>query len=78
MSGLAPPILRHAVDHVFIASASFGVVALALLVALMIDREVLRVGGVGRVRRVAFSVCSASLLAAVALTVAARLGVVVH
>lgn len=80
MSDLLPHVLRHAVAHksVFAASQSFGVVALALLVALMIEREVLRVAGVSRFRQIGFSICSAALLATVALTIAARLGVLIH
>lgn len=80
MSDLLPHVLRHAVAQksVFAASESFGVVALALLVALMIEREVLRVAGVSRVRQVAFSICSASLLATFVLTVAARIADLVH
>lgn len=80
MSGLLPHVLRHAVAQrsVFGASESFGVVALALLVALMIEREALRVAGVSRARQIAFSICSASLLAAFALTIAARVADLIH
>ncbi len=75
MSDVLPHVLRHAVAHksVFAASQSFGVVALTLLVALMVEREMLRVAGFRRARQVAFSVCSAALLATVALTIAARI-----
>lgn len=80
MSGFLPHVLRHAVDQksVFAASESFGVVALALLVALMIEREVLRMAGVSRARQITFSICSAPLLAVVALTIAARIAVLIH
>jgi hypothetical protein len=80
VNGLLPHVVRHAVEHksVFAASQSFGVVALALLVALMIEREVMRVGRFRRASQLAFSICSASLLATVALTIVARLATFAH
>lgn len=80
MSDFLPHVLRHAVAQksVFAASQSFGVVALALLVALMVEREALRTGGFRRTRQVAFSICSAVLLVTVALTIIARIAVLVH
>jgi hypothetical protein len=80
VNGLLPHVVRHAVVHksVFAASQSFGVVALALLVVLMIEREALRVGRFRQASRLAFSACSASLLATVALTIVARLVTFAH
>jgi hypothetical protein len=80
VSDLLPHTIRHAVAHqsVFAASQSFGVVALVLLVALLVEREALRVARFDRARRVAFSICSASLLVTLALTIAARLATLAH
>jgi hypothetical protein len=79
MSELMPHVLRHtvALKSVLAASQSFGIVALTLLVALMIEGEALRVAGSRRARQVAFSACSAVLLVTVALTIAARLGSII-
>jgi hypothetical protein len=80
VSDLLPHVVHHAVTQksVLAASQSFGVIALVLLVALMIEREALRVAGVSRSRQIAFSICSASLVAVVALTIAARLAFVLR
>jgi hypothetical protein len=80
VSDLLPHAIRNAVAHdsVFAASQSFGVIALALLIALMVEREALRVSGVRRARQIAFSICAAALLVTFALTVAARLSVLIH
>ena len=80
MSDLLPHVLRHAVADrsVYAASQSFAVVALTLLIALMLEHEALLLARVSRARKVAFSICSAPLLVVVALTIAARLAVLIH
>lgn len=78
MSGLLPHIVRHAVagQTVFAASQSLGVVTLALVIILMIEREVLVAGRVPRGRLIGLSVIAVPVLVAVALTIAARLAVI--
>jgi hypothetical protein len=80
VSDLLPYIVRHAVVHksVFAASQSFGTVALTLLVVLLLEYEALGIAGVSRSRQLGFAICSAPLLAAVALTIVARFVILIH
>ncbi len=80
MSGLLPRVIRHAVisRSVFGASESFGVVALTLLVVLLIERELLQVARTDGTRRTGLSIFSLPLFVAVALTIAARLALLIH
>jgi hypothetical protein len=74
VSGLLPHVIRHTVTSksVFVASESFGVVALTLLVVLLLERETLRIARAAPTRRMDLLVFSVPLLIAVALTIAAR------
>ena len=80
MSGLLPRVIQHAVTSksVLLASESFGMVALILVLVLLIEREVLRVARTDRARRTGLSVFSVPLLVAVALTITARLAHFIH
>ncbi len=80
MTGLLPDLVRHAVTSksVFAASQSFGLVVLILLVVLLVEREALRTAGARRVGLIGMSVASFALLIVVALTIAARLYVIVQ
>ena len=78
MNGILPHVVRHAVagQTVFAASQSLGVVTLALVIILMVEREALRAGRIPRARLVGLSVIAVPLLVGVALTIAARLAVI--
>lgn len=78
MSGLLPHVAWHAVASktVLSASQSFALVALVVLVVFLLEREALRVAGSRSKWLVGFSIASLPLLAAVALTVLARLVVI--
>jgi hypothetical protein len=80
VSGLLPHLVRHAVSgrSVSVTSQSFGVVTFILLIMLMVERETLRVAWVKRGRQVALTVVAAPLLVVVALTIVARLALLVH
>jgi hypothetical protein len=80
VSGLLPHLVRHAVSSrsVSVTSQSFGVVVFILLVALMVEREALRIAWARPARQVVLSVVSAPLLVVVALIVVARLALLVH
>jgi hypothetical protein len=78
MNGLLPHVVRHAVvgQTVFAASQSLGLVTLALVIILMLEREALVAGRVPRARLIGLSVIALPLLLGVALTIAARLAVI--
>lgn len=80
MSDLLPRVIWHAVTSksVSLASQSFGVVALTLVVVLLVEREVLRAARTDRARRTGITVFALPLLVAVALTIAARLALFIH
>jgi hypothetical protein len=80
VSGLLPHVIRDAVTSksVFGASQSFGLVTLTLLIVVLLEREALRALRVSRARLIGLSVASVPLLVAVALTIAARLDLVIH
>lgn len=80
MSGLLPTLAQHEVASktVFSASQSFGVVALVLLVFLLIERDVLRIARANPARRKALSIAIVPLLVAVALTIWARVAIVIQ
>jgi hypothetical protein len=79
VSGLLPHVIRHAVTgkSVLLASQSFGVVALVLVVFLLLEREAVRVTRVGRARLIPLFF-SVPLLVAVALTIAARVDLLIQ
>lgn len=78
MTGLLPQLLHHVVagKTVFSASQSFGVVTLVLLVVLLLEREVLRIARAQPARLKALSIAAVPLLVAVALTIWARLTII--
>ena len=78
MSGLLPPLVQHAVagKTVFSASQSLGIVTLVLLVVLLLEREVLRIAQAQPARLKALSIAALPLLVAVALTIWARLAII--
>jgi hypothetical protein len=84
VSGLLPHVIQHAVSSksVYLSSQSFGLVTLTLLVVLLLDllleREALRVGRFQPARRIALSAFSVPLLMAFALTIAARIALLIH
>ena len=80
VSGLLPRVIERAVTSksVLVASQSFGVVALTLVVVFIVEHEVLRVARTDRARRTGLSVFAVPLLVAVALTIAARLALFIH
>lgn len=80
MSGVLPHVIQHAVSSksVSLSSQSFGVVTLTLLVVLLLEREALRVGRFQPARLIALSAVSVPLLLALALTIAARLALLIH
>ncbi len=74
MSGLLPEVIREAVEgkSLYSASTSFGVVALAVLVIMLIESEALRVAKPRSTTASALSAVTVPLLIAVMLTIAAR------
>jgi len=80
VSGLLPHVIEHAISSksVPFSSQSFGVVTLILLVVLLLEREVLQVSRFQPARRIALSAVSVPLLEALALTIAARLALLIH
>lgn len=80
MSGLLPHVIRHAISStsVYTTSQSFGVVTLALLIVLLLEREALRVARFQPARLIGLSAVSAPLLVAVVLTIVARLALLIH
>jgi len=60
------------------ASQSYGVVVLAVLIVLMFEWEALRLVASGSDRRTVIVAVSAPLLVVFALTIAARLALLVH
>jgi len=75
VTGLLPQAVRETVERksVLAASTSFGVVALVVLVALLIEWDALRLRS-RHPRVVGFGAVVLPLLATVALTIVARLG----
>jgi hypothetical protein len=80
LSDLLPHLLRQtiATRTVFSASESFGVVTFVVLVVLLIEAEALRVAHAARGRHVTLTVVSVPLLVALALTIVARLSLIIH
>jgi hypothetical protein len=80
MSGLLPHVVQHAdsARSVLSASQSFGVVTLVLLVVLLIEREALRMAGAHPARVKALTVACVPLLVAVALTLVARVALIIQ
>jgi hypothetical protein len=80
VTSLLPHTLWDGVAHktVSLASQSFGVVTLTLLVALLLEREALRVARASPSRLIGLSVCAGPLLVVVTLTIAARISLLVH
>ncbi|MDX6683814.1 MAG: hypothetical protein QOG94_3853 [Solirubrobacteraceae bacterium] len=74
MTGLLPPVVRHAIEDqsVYAASESFGIVALIVLVVLLLEWEALRVTRGSSGRATVLSAVVAPLLLAVMLTVVLR------
>ena len=74
MTDLLPSVIRDAItgQPLYSASESFGVVALILLVALLLEQEVLRVRGAAPVRTTVLTALSVPLLVAVMLTIVLR------
>lgn len=74
MTGLLPSTLREAVRHesLFAASASFGLVAFVLLVALMVESESIGLVRPRPNRMSGFGAFVAPLLVVVLLTILAR------
>jgi hypothetical protein len=74
MTSLLPHVVDNAVRSRsdFSASASFGVVALALLMALLVERELVRVAGWDRPRLMLLGAIAFPLMIGVGLTVVIR------
>ena len=77
MTGLLPDVLRDAIagESTYAASESFALVTIVLLILLMVQRELLRARSVDDDPQRALSAFSVPLLAAVLMTIAARLAV---
>jgi purine-nucleoside phosphorylase len=79
VTGLLPDVIRDGVEarSLYGASISFGVVALALLVVMLIESEALRVATPRSTTSTALSAVALPLLLAVMLTIAARVAALV-
>jgi hypothetical protein len=79
-SGLLPHGIEQAVraQSVTAASQSYGLVALALLIVLLFEWEALRLVAPETGRRAVIVAISAPLLVVFALTIAARLALLIH
>lgn len=75
MTALLPDVIRDAVHSrsIYAASESFGVVALALLLMLLLELEVLRAARRGHERAMVVQAITVPLLVAVGLTIALRI-----
>jgi hypothetical protein len=75
MTSLLPDAIRSSVTALdtYAASESFGVVTLAVLVLLLIEREALGMIRPGRLRLAALSAFAFPLFVAVAVTIAMRI-----
>jgi hypothetical protein len=74
VTGLLPTVVRDAIQEqsVYSASESFGIVAFVLLVVLLLEQEVLRVGRGAPVRASVLSALTVPLLIAVMATIVLR------
>jgi hypothetical protein len=75
VTGLLPDVVRHGVQSrsIYAASESFGVVTLVLLLALLIEWQVLELRNVARPQFKALFAFALPLLLAVGLTIASRI-----
>jgi hypothetical protein len=79
MTGLVPHAVEHAVGQktVLGASQSYAVISLTVLIVVLLEREALRIARVQPTRLVGLTIAALPLLVAVALTLVARVALVV-
>jgi hypothetical protein len=75
VTGLLPDVVRHGVQDrsIYGASESFGVVTLVLLLALLVEWQMLELRNAARLQLKGMFALALPLVLAVALTIAARI-----